>query len=94
MAVCETFDPDCFGCRIRAKALSYSRAASPTARSSKAPPRTPDPAWERGLAGEQRPGGTFMPYLNAKGDPMHVKEASGQRRRIADTRRKQIQTGA
>lgn len=94
MAVCASFDPDCYACRLRAKGISFSGSATPVARTSKAAPRTPDPAWERGLAGERRPGGTFMPYLNAKGDPMHVKEASGQRRRISSIRRTQIQTGA
>ena len=39
-----------------------------------------DPAWERGIAGEHRPDGTFMPYVDSKTlVPMSVKKFADHR---------------
>ena len=66
-----------------------SPSATPNRR-NQVPPRKADPAWERGVAGEHRPGGGFMPYLNDSGtDVMRVKEA-GERRREIDERVKRL----
>ena len=82
MAVCDGYDPDCYGCRLRSKGVAISPAATPSRRNTVAPP-TADPAWERGVAGERRPDGSFMPYLNDKGSRLHLKEAGERRREIA-----------
>lgn len=31
-------------------------------------------SWEKGIKGEERRDGSFMPYLNAKGDPIRMKD--------------------
>lgn len=87
MAICDGSCDGCYGCRLRAKGVMVSPAATPNRR-NKIAPRTADPAWERGIAGEHRPGG-FMPYLNDKGSPIHVKEA-GERRTEIDARVHQL----
>lgn len=79
-----------FACSLRAKGVQVSPAATPNRR-NKVPPRKPDPAWERGTAGEHRVDGSFMPYLNDKGSPLHVKE-HGERRREIDERVKRLKT--
>lgn len=33
----------------------------------------PNPAWERGIKGEHRADGAFMPYLDEKLDPIRMK---------------------
>lgn len=53
-----------------------------------APPSRPDPAWERGVAGEHRADGSFMPYLNPDLSPIGVKQASEQRHEIEDAKRR------
>ena len=40
----------------------------------------PDPAWERGIKGEHRPDGSFMPYLNGNLDPIRMKDWGENRR--------------
>lgn len=79
--MCVHRDDDCWGCRIRAKGVQVSPSATPSRRNT-IPPRTADPAWERGLAGERRCDGSFMPYLNEHGSPLHVKEAGERRHEI------------
>lgn len=77
--------PGCFGCRIKTVNLGAEATASRT--KDRVAPRTPDPAWERGVAGEHRPGGTFMPYLRpGTTTPMGVKEAGEKRRLIESSR--------
>lgn len=45
-----------------------------------APAAKSNPAWERGIAGEHRPGGFFSPYIHeGSGTPIHVKEFSEKR---------------
>lgn len=93
MAICSTYDPDCYACGLRSKSIGFSGSATPTARASKKPPSTPDPAWERGFAGERRSDGSYMPYLNGQGDPMRVKEASTKRAEIRQVRRQHHNSG-
>lgn len=77
-----------YGCRLRAKSISLSSAATPS-RTPKLPYRPPrQPSWEKGIEGQHRPGGYFMPTLNDKGKPMGVYEAQTHRKRIEDTRRR------
>lgn len=50
------------------------------------------PDWEKGRAGEERPGGGFMPYISSgAGGSMGVKEHSERRvevKRVRDRQRK------
>lgn len=57
-------------------------SATPS-RMNSIPPAVPNPAWERGIKGETRPDGSFMPYL-APGtrSPLRVKEYGEKRREI------------
>ena len=90
MAVCETYDPDCYGCQLRSKRVGLGASAIPS-RQNKVPPRkVQDPSWEKGRAGETRADGSFMPYLDRQGQPMGVKELSSKRSVVESTRREQI----
>lgn len=72
---------DCFGCRIRT--INFAPSAMPS-RMNKTAPRKPDPAWERGIATDER----GMPYLKANSTtPMGVKEAAEKRHEIESRRR-------
>lgn len=77
-----THPPDCgcdtYGCRLRRKGVVVSTAAMPSRRNN-IPPRRPDPAWERGRAGERRKDGSFMPYLDGSGEPIGVKKFADNR---------------
>ena len=90
MAVCETYDPNCYGCQLRSKRVGLAAAATPS-RQNKVPPRkVSDPSWEKGRAGERRSDGSFMPYLDSVGQPMGVKELSSKRSVVESTRKRQI----
>jgi hypothetical protein len=91
MAVHDVYDPDCYGCQLRHKGIALAAAAIPS-RQNAVKPRTPDPAWERGRAGEYRNGGTFMPYLGADMEPIPIKEFGEKRRTFEDVRRQQLST--
>src|SRR5690606_12926783 len=83
MAVCR--EPGCirhYGCVLRAKGIAVAPTATPT-RANRVPPRKADPAWERGVAGEYRRDGSFMPYVHPNGSPIHVKEAGERRHELA-----------
>ena len=41
--------------------------------------------WEKGIKGESRPDGSFMPYLNATGDPIRMKDWSENRHKYEAT---------
>lgn len=56
-------DCGCFGCHIRT--LQFDPRAMPNRRNS-APPAAANPAWERGVAGERRRDGSFMPFIEEK----------------------------
>lgn len=87
-------DPDtgevCFGCKIRT--LNFDGSATTVGRQSRGsrPGRVPDPAWERGVAGEHRPGGGFMPYLDHKLSEIGVKEFGERRHELEDKRARQL----
>lgn len=76
----------CFACRLRAKGVAVSPAATPNRRANRPQPyRRPDaPSWEAGEVSEPRPGGTRMPYLGADGKPLRVKEWGENRKRYED----------
>lgn len=81
MSVCAVYDPNCYGCQLRAKGVGLSAAAIPS-RQNSVPPATPNPAWERGRAGEHRVDGSFMPYLDKNDSPMPIKEYTENRHKV------------
>ena len=54
-------------------------AAATPSRRNKVPPPQADPVWERGIAGEHRRGGTFVPYLDSDGKRIGVKKFADNR---------------
>jgi len=60
------------------QAFALTAAAAPS-RQNKVPPPKANPAWEKGIAGEHRPGGTFVPYLKNDGSHIGVKEFADNR---------------
>lgn len=62
-----------YACRLRAKSLMVSPKATPTRHNRKAPAPHRFNQWEKGIAGEHRPGGGFMPYQDVHGDPIRMK---------------------
>lgn len=80
---------DCYGCRI--KSIQLSPAATPT-RHNRVAPRKPDPAWERGRAGERRVDGSFMPYLHGDGTPVGVKHMQDRRGHLEAARKAQLES--
>ena len=54
-------------------------AAATPSRRNKVPPPKANPAWERGIAGEHRRGGTFVPYLDSEGKRIGVKKFADNR---------------
>jgi hypothetical protein len=90
--------PDCecttsLGCRLRREnSVQLNAGAAITKRKGRPQSNARYNGWERGIAGEHRPGGTFMPYLDPKtSSPMGVKQASEQRHKIAEVRQRQKQ---
>ena len=61
---------------LQAPALT---AAAIPSRKNKVPPPQANPAWERGIAGEHRRGGTFVPYLDSEGKRIGVKKFADNR---------------
>lgn len=84
MTVCRV--PGCsehYGCRLRAKGIAIAPSATPSRMNQKPPPKA-NPAWERGVAGEHRVDGSFMPYVNEHGSPIHLKEFGEKRKQFGD----------
>lgn len=65
MSVCATYDPDCYGCRLRNKGVSISPAATPSRVANRPPVVRPmqDPSFEKGRVFEDRPGGHKIPVF-------------------------------
>jgi len=86
-------EPGCtcgkYACELRAKGITVSPKATPTQHNRKKPAEHTNNSWERGVAGENRGHGTFMPYLNEKGKPLPIKQGSEQRHKIREIRQKQ-----
>ena len=81
-------DPDtvCQECGETVKRIlqapALSAAAAPS-RMNKVPPPQANPVWEKGLAGSERPDGSFVPYLHADGSKIGVKEFADNRTKYA-----------
>lgn len=81
---------DLYGCQLRRKGVRYSSAATPTMRANKPFRRPSNCSWEAGKAGERRADGSFMPYLDERHKPIHVKEYGENRRKLDTIRTRQI----
>lgn len=91
-------EPGCecnaYACRLRAKNISVQPGrARHTPYKGGAESQSKYNGMNRGVAGEHRPGGSFMPYLtpdaNGKLDRMPVKQGREQRHTINEIRRRQ-----
>jgi hypothetical protein len=80
----------CLGCRIQGGYVPNLGAGTTATRTKTGATKPRDPSWEQGVAGEHRPGGTFMPYLNEKGSEIGVKEFGERRRELTATRDSQL----
>jgi hypothetical protein len=89
-----THPPGCdcpkYGCQLRRKGLSFSADATPTARARRPFRKAEQPSWEKGISGEHRVDGSFMPYLTETGRKIRVKEAGERRHELTDIRRRQV----
>ena len=89
--------PDCecdaYGCQLRRKGVAISRAATPNKPMKGKPGSNAEyNSWEKGKAGEQRSNGTFMPYLDGKGNSIPIKKFS-ENRATYDKRLKKVRSG-
>ena len=57
---------------------STTAAATPSVK-NKVPPSKANPVWEKGIAGEHRPDGSFVPYVHNDGSRIGVKEFADNR---------------
>jgi hypothetical protein len=79
-----------YGCRLRTKSVQTAPSATPSRHNHLPPAKHQFNSWERGIAGESRPGGTRMPYLHANGDPVRLKTYTENRAHFDEIRRKQM----
>lgn len=79
---------DCYGCKLNS--LQFDGSWMPTRHKYdiKHPPRTPEPAWERGIPTDSR----GMPVLKPDLSPMGQKEYSQKRTLIEEAKRKYANT--
>ena len=59
---------------------ALTAAAAPSTK-NKVPPPKANPSWEKGIAGETRRDGSFVPYLNSEGSHIRVKEFADNRKK-------------
>lgn len=87
--------PDCdctdsLGCQLRRSgSLQLNTGAATTQRRGIPRSNAEYNGIERAVAGERRKGGTFMPYLNAKGETIPIREGRAQRHKHNEIRRRQ-----
>lgn len=83
---------DCgaYACELRRKDIRYSSDATPTMRANRPFRPKTESSWEAGVAGEHRADGSFMPYTDAQGRKIRVKEMAERRRELTDIRRHQV----
>ena len=72
---------DCGGTVKRILQVPALTAAAAPSRMTKVPPPQANPAWERGIAGETRRDGSFVPYLDKEGGRIGVKDFADNRKK-------------
>ena len=88
----DTVCPDCGETVKRILQAPALTAAAAPSRMNKVPPPQANPAWEKGISGEDRRDGSFVPYVHADGTRIGVKEFADNRtkyERIIRERRNQ-----
>lgn len=80
-----------YGCELRRKGIRYSGTATPVARAHRAFRPPSNCSWEAGKAGERRPDGSFMPYLDGSGTPIRMKRWAEERQKLSTIRTSQVQ---
>jgi hypothetical protein len=82
---------DLYGCQLRRKGVNFSETATGI-NWSRRPFRPPvNCSWEAGVAGESRPDGSRMPYLDEKGQKIRLKEYGEKRHELTEIRRRQVE---
>lgn len=80
-----------YGCELRRKGVRFSETATGV-NQSRRPFRPPaNCSWEAGVAGETRPDGSRMPYLDESGHKIRIKEYGEKRSKFDDIRRRQVE---
>ena len=77
------------GCQLRRSGIQLSAGAATSTRKGKPGSNAEYNGIERGIAGERRKGGGFMPYLDAKGAVIPIKEHQAKRAHHKEIRRRQ-----
>lgn len=77
---------DCFACKLDTVQMDARIQARRTTRYVS--PAKPDNPWERGVAGEHRVDGSFMPYIGPDYEPIGVKQFAENRSRYEKTIRR------
>ena len=75
----DTICQDCGGTVKRILQAPALTAAAAPSRMNKVPPPQANPAWEKGIAGQHRRDGSFVPYVHADGSRIGVKEFADNR---------------
>lgn len=81
-------DCQAYACKLRRKGVTVSSKATPTRHNRKPPAPHTNNSWEKGIAGENRGHGTFMPYLGADGKPVPIKQKSDAESKVKSLRAK------
>lgn len=87
-----------YGCRLRAKGVAISAQATPTKtlrlhRPGGAVKPGEAPSWEKGIAGERMPDGSFSPLLNRDGTPVRSKQMA-EKRPVIEREVRRLRQGA
>lgn len=77
-----------YACQLRRKGIGVSMKATPSRHNRKPPAEHTNNNWEKGVAGENRGHGTFMPYLGADGKALPIKQKSEAEVKVKKLREK------
>lgn len=77
-----------YACQLRRKGVAISSKATPTRHNRKPPAEHTNNSWEKGIAGENRGHGTFMPYLGNDGKPLPIKQRAEAEVKVKKLREK------
>lgn len=85
--------PDCecdaYGCVLRRKGVQLSPGQARSVLKGQAGSNSEYNGVERAIAGERRKGGTFMPYLDKKGNTVPIKQHRANEAHHREIRRRQ-----
>lgn len=79
----------CFGCKVKTISTDPGQARITQGYGGKRR-EVKEPSWEKGLAGEHRPGGGFMPYLDDNGKRIGLHRWQSERSRLMESRKQQL----